>query len=288
MTASPRSDRQTKASRTPAQPTHSEPEQAPPRWQIVVRQGLSALALAVVLLAPEVVVWHPLLGFARTVLHLEGRAAYVFPLCAGAAALYFGLLATADVLKGDSALANRLATWMYAGFGAAASMYFELTTAGGSLAAGVGLGALSLSSAWVWDRTLKAWRRNELRALDRLERPLPRFRVLRWILVPRQTFVAFRQSVVLELSTREEAVAAAARVRPGHGKRAPEAQVRDLALMLIANPEMTGEEACRHLEIEVTARHGRRLLSDARQLLEELHASRESVPELEIARQKAS
>jgi hypothetical protein len=306
MTASPRSERPAKAARTssrtgqvetdpPSPATRTSPRTAPvepesaipSKWQVGVRKALSAVTLAIVVLAPETVAWQALLGFAQHVLHLDGWKVYAFPLCAGAAAFYFALLSMSDVLKGDSALANRLATWAYAAGGASASVYYELTVPAGSPAAGVFFGAASLSAAWVWDRTLKAWRRNELRALG--ERPLPRFRLLRWALAPTQTFTAFRQSVLLELSTAQEAVAAADRVaRDKALGSAPDNHIRALAWLLASNPDLTGEEACRQLNLDATDRHGRRLLEQARKLLENRDRAGEGRPELGIAQRKAS
>jgi len=174
-------------------------------WQKVVGGG-RGLLLAVVVLAPEAAAWQGLLALGRDEFHMHGGWEYLVPLLFGAAAFYVALLAQRYVLRGDSAITERALTWIYAAGGAGFN-WWHVEATGGETAAALFFGGASLSSALLWDRTLRAWRRDQLREIGALERPLPRFRALRWALAPGDTFAAFRVSVLHGLSTADEALA---------------------------------------------------------------------------------
>jgi hypothetical protein len=168
--------------------------------------GGRGLLLGVVVLAPEAAAWQGLLALARDTFHMDGHLAYLVPLLFGAAAFYVALLAQRYVLRGDSAMTERVFTWLYAAAGAGFN-FWHADHVQHEPAAALFFGGASLSAALLWDRTLRAWRRDQLREIGALERPLPRFRALRWVLAPVVTFRAFRLSVMRGLSTPDEALA---------------------------------------------------------------------------------
>ncbi|MFR9806458.1 DUF2637 domain-containing protein [Pseudonocardia sp. RS010] len=174
-------------------------------WQKAVGGG-RGLLLGVVVLAPEAAAWQGLLALARDTFHMDGHLAYLVPLLFGAAAFYVALLAQRYVLRGDSAMTERVLTWLYAAAGAGFN-FWHADHVQHEPAAALFFGGASLSAALLWDRTLRAWRRDQLREIGALERPLPRFRALRWVLAPAETFRAFRLSVMRGLSTPDEALA---------------------------------------------------------------------------------
>lgn len=168
------------------------------------RLGRAAL-LGMVVLAPEVAAWQGLLGLARDTFHLQDPMAYLVPLLFGAPAFYVALLAQRYVMQGDSATTERLLTWVYASAGAG----FNLWHARMDPASALFFSGASLSAALLWDRTLRAWLRDQLREVGAIEAPLPRFRALRWLLAPIATFTAFRVAVLEGLTTPTAALAVA-------------------------------------------------------------------------------
>jgi hypothetical protein len=140
---------------------------------------------------------------------MTGNWAYLVPLLFGAAAGYVALLAMRYVLQGDSAMTERALTWVYGAAGAGFNYWHASTSPAGNVASAIFFGGASLSAVLLWDRTLRAWRRDELRTVGALEAPLPRFRALRWVLAPGQTFAAFKAAVLHGLTTPDEAIAAA-------------------------------------------------------------------------------
>lgn len=176
---------------------------ATPRRPWTHRLALGA-SLTVVVVAPELAAWHGLLGFARDVLRLTGAWALLVPLMFGIAAFYCALLAVRDVTAGDSAVVERALTWVYAAAGAGFNWFYG--TSSGNAAAALFFAGASLSAALLWDRTLRAWRRDELRAAGALERPLPRFRLLRWLVAPRETWRAWSLAVREGITSPAEAL----------------------------------------------------------------------------------
>lgn len=176
------------------------------KLSLPLKLGLG-LTLAVVVLAPETAAWHGLLGLAQDRFGLTGGWQYVVPLSAGVAAFYTALLAVRHVLEGDSATSERALTWAYASGGAALNYWYEASQ--GKSAAALYFGAASLSSALLWDRTLRAWRRDELRDMGALEQPLPRFRALRWVVAPGETFGAWKLAITEGITVPAEALARA-------------------------------------------------------------------------------
>lgn len=179
--------------------------------------GTRALLLGLVVLAPEAAAWQGLLALARDTFRMTGGWEYLVPLLFGAAAFYVALLAQRYVLRGDSAMTERALTWLYATAGAAFN-FWHASTVLNETAAAIFFGGASLSAALLWDRTLRAWRRDQLREIGALEQPLPRFRALRWLLAMPSTFRAFRAAVLHGLTTPAEALAVAAAESKGTAK----------------------------------------------------------------------
>ncbi|OLL69912.1 putative transmembrane protein [Pseudonocardia sp. Ae168_Ps1] len=169
--------------------------------------GTRAALLGVVVLAPEAAAWQGLLALARDTFRMTDGWEYLVPLLFGAAAFYVALLAQRYVLRGDSAMTERALTWLYAAAGAGFN-FWHASTVLNETASAIFFGGASLSAALLWDRTLRAWRRDQLREIGALEQPLPRFRALRWLLALPTTFRAFRFAVLHGLSTPAEALAA--------------------------------------------------------------------------------
>lgn len=178
----------------------------------LLRVGLG-VSLALVILAPELAAWQGLLGLARDELGLAAGWDYLVPLLFGAAAAYCALLAVRHVLAGDSAVTERALTWIYAAAGAGFNWHHAERA--GNAAAAIFFAGASLSAALLWDRTLRAWRRDELRAAGALERPLPRFRLLRWLVAWGETWDAWRLAVREGITSPDEALCRARAERLG-------------------------------------------------------------------------
>lgn len=139
-----------------------------------VKRVLRTLPLVVVVVAPAAASWLGLMEVGREWLDLRGGWEVLVPLVFDAAALYVAALSWRSVLAGDSALVDRLLVWVYAAGSAGLQVWHASATAGA--AAALFFGAASVSSVVLWDRTLRARRRDALRAMGAIELPLPRFR----------------------------------------------------------------------------------------------------------------
>jgi Protein of unknown function (DUF2637) len=162
--------------------------------------GLSAVALAIVVVAPAAASWHGLVATGRDLFHLGGGWEYLVPLTLDGAALYSGALAIRAILAGDSAFGARLLTALYAVGAASFNAFHARTAAGGNLMSALFFAGASLSAVVLWDVTLRALRRDQLRDLGAIEAPLPRFRLLRWVVDLPMTARAWRVAVIEQIS----------------------------------------------------------------------------------------
>jgi hypothetical protein len=137
--------------------------------------------------------------------------AFLVPLVLDSAAFYAAALALRSVLAGDSALGDRLLVWLYA-LGSAALNVWHADRAGG-LAAALFYGGASVSAVVLWDRTLHATRRDALRELGAIDPPAPRFRAMRWVIRPRETWRAWSLAIAEGVSIPAEALALAREAR---------------------------------------------------------------------------
>jgi hypothetical protein len=166
----------------------------------------AAVALAVVVLAPELVLWRALVPFSRADLALSDGWEFFPPLMFGAAGAACALLALRAVLAGRAAVVERVLTFVYALSGAAVASWYEAHAH--RLAAAVVFAGAALSAPLLWDRVLRhlAWQ-----WLDRagvIERPLPRFRVLRWVFDFQTTRTAWLLALREGIYRPDEALAA--------------------------------------------------------------------------------
>lgn len=181
--------------------------QRPDLSALRARTVASTALLAVVIGAPVAASWHGLAAAGADSLGLAGWWSALVPLVLDAAAAYCAVLAVRDVLSGDSALVNRSLTWAYAAGSAALNAWHA--GAVGQIAAALFFGAASISAVVLWDRTLRALRRDQLRARGAVQAPTPRFRLARWLVDPKETASAWRLAVLENLTEPAEAVALA-------------------------------------------------------------------------------
>lgn len=176
----------------------------PVRWGYWLRLVGSGVLLAVVIGAPVAASWHGLSAAGADSFGLVGSWSALVPLVLDAAAAYTAVLAVRDVLSGDSALANRGLTWAYAA--ASAGINFWHADQVGGVPAALFFAAASLSAVALWDRTLRALRRDQLRAQGAVQEPTPRFRLARWVVAFRETRQAWCVAVVEGITDPAEAV----------------------------------------------------------------------------------
>ncbi|MFF6984227.1 DUF2637 domain-containing protein [Streptomyces sp. NPDC008343] len=165
-----------------------------------------ALLLVVVGIAAAMS-WNGLVGFGTDVLHLKAPWAYGVPVSLDVAAMLCGFLSLRAVIAHDSAAGPRLLTFFLVVGSAGANYYNADTEPGGSTAAALYFGAMSVLSWWLFDVVLRQIRRTMLRRIGAVERPLARFRIVRWLRYPRETFEAWSLSVRYGLTRPEDALA---------------------------------------------------------------------------------
>jgi hypothetical protein len=171
--------------------------------------------------------------------------AFLVPLTFDAAAFYAAALSLRAVLSADSALADRLLVWAYA-VGSAALNVWHADRSGGRAAA-LFYGVASLSAVVLWDRTLRALRRDALRDLGAVDPPAPRFRFARWAIKPRETWRAWSLAITEGVSLPAEALARAREIdRQSAGEAAGEMAAQS------TNAAIEGDN---HAEIEGRRQH---------------------------------
>ncbi|MGH8920171.1 MAG: DUF2637 domain-containing protein, partial [Actinomycetes bacterium] len=117
------------------------------------------------------------------------------------AAAYAAWLALRAVLAGDSAVWPRVLTLVYA----LASAGFNVHAAP-TAAAALFYGAMSLSAVVLWDTTLRALRRDQLRGMGVIEGPAARYRPLRWLFAPTETLEAVKVAVLENVADPRQAL----------------------------------------------------------------------------------
>lgn len=169
-----------------------------------VRTWAARALLAVVVAAPAAASWHGLSMAGEKALGLPGAWSALVPLVLDAGAAYTAVLALRDVLAGDATATNRMLVWVYA-IGSAALNAWWADRSGG-LPAALFYAAASISAVVLWDRTLRALRRDRLRELGAVQPPTPRFRLARWLVAPGETRRAWCLAVVEGITDPAEAV----------------------------------------------------------------------------------
>lgn len=173
----------------------------------------SRALLVVVIGAPAAASWHGLTAAGEQALGLPGAWSALVPLVLDAAAAYAAVLALRDVLSGDAAAGNRALVWAYALFSAGLNAWHADQV--GGLPAALFYALASVSAVILWDRTLRALRRDALRAQGAVQPPTPRFRVARWVVAPGETARAWRVAVIEGITDPADAVQAARARRAG-------------------------------------------------------------------------
>lgn len=214
--------------------------------------ALGAAALAVVVLAPELVLWRALVPFAREELKLTGGWVFFLPLMFGAAGAACASLALRAVLAGRAAVVERALTFAYALSGAGVAAWYE--THQHRAAAAVVFAGAAVSSPVLWDRVLRHLAWEWLDAAGVIERPLPRFRPLRWVFDFGNTRDAWLLALREGITTPDQALAVLRMRREGVPTPAPRVE---LAAPIAELAGMTKVEALRTawaaLEVEVPA-----------------------------------
>lgn len=211
-----------------------------------------AVALTVVVLAPELVLWRALVPFSRSELGLADGWEFLPPLMFGAAGAACAVLALRAVLAGRAAVVERVLTFAYAFSGAAVASWYEAHQ--GRPAAALVFAGAAASAPLLWDRVLRhlAWR--WLDAAGVIERPLPRFRPLRWVFDFGNTRDAWLLALREGITTPDQALAVLRMRREGVPTPAPRVE---LAAPIAELAGMTKVEALRTawaaLEVEVPA-----------------------------------
>lgn len=149
---------------------------------------------AAVLLAIEALAVHGQLDFGRHVLGLDGAYVYVVPVALEGGTLVSATLALWATLTGDPTGMHRFWTYIFLGGAAAANWIGALAADRGWIAAAY-LAATCVAALRMWHAILHRIRRAELRKTGAVEAPLPRFRALRWLIAPAETFAAWRLAV---------------------------------------------------------------------------------------------
>lgn len=182
-----------------------------------------AVAFGVVVLAPEAVLWQALVPFSRERLALVAGWEFVPPLMFGAAGFAAAVMALRAVLAGRAAVVERFLTFGYAGAGAAVAALYESSQ--GRAGAGVVFAGAAVSAPLLWDRVLRhlAWER--LDEVGVIERPLPRFRLLRWLVDFRNTREAWTTALREGIDSPAEALAVVRARREGVPAPAPRVEL---------------------------------------------------------------
>ena len=145
-----------------------------------------------------------LTAFAVDTLGLSGWWRYVVPVSLDGAAVSASFFAYRASIYGEPAFGPRLLVCLFGG----ASAFFnwhEAAAERGLLAAGFYAG-MSVLVVLMFDLGAKQIRRRALARQGKLEAPLPRFRLARWLLAPVETFHALRIAALESDLTAEQAV----------------------------------------------------------------------------------
>lgn len=164
------------------------------------------VTLAVVILSPVVLSFGSLVEWANTTLGLSGLFAYIVPVSLDAAALLCMALTFNAVTHAESATFPRALVWTFAGASALANFRHGVTV---SPDAALFFPAMPIAAALLLEVTLRRIRRRVLVELGVTESPLARFRAVRWMRFPRETFDAWSSAVEHGLSSPAEALAVA-------------------------------------------------------------------------------
>jgi Protein of unknown function (DUF2637) len=176
------------------------------RWQERATEAAGYVLLSLVVISVAAMSFTGLVGFGRDVLHLSGLAAAMVPVSLDMAAMSCGALGLRSVAAGESAAGARcmLAAFVIA---SASANYLHAERAYGDTAAALFFGSMSVAAVAMFDLVLRSLRRAALRSIGAIERPLPRFRAVRWLRFPRETFGGWSMAVRFGLTRPDDALA---------------------------------------------------------------------------------
>lgn len=181
------------------------PHSSVPR-RVRVAAGVAIVSFTAVLAAIEAMALRGQIDFSRHVLHLEGYWLAVPPIALEGGTLAAATLTLWAVLAGDSAALSRLMTATFIAAAAYAN-YRGAQRAGRPILAAEYLSGASVLAYLMWHTILTRIRHAELRSADAIEDPLPRFRLLRWLLAFNETREAFTVAVRENLTRPRDALA---------------------------------------------------------------------------------
>ncbi len=170
------------------------PQSAPagqgPVWQDRTITVAGYVLLGLVQLCVAAMSWTGLVGFATATLHLHEGWQYMVPVSLDGASMAAAFLALRSVIRSDSAAGPRL---MVAAFTAASAWfnYHHAQQAFHNTNAAVFFAGMSIGALAMFDLILRQLRRHALRNIGAIENPLARFRILRWLRYPGETFAAW-------------------------------------------------------------------------------------------------
>jgi hypothetical protein len=168
----------------------------------------SAVALAVVLIAVEVVIAAESFGGLVEFAHLigiHGKAAYGVPVTLDGVGLVAALMALRAELSGESSAMPRLALFAFTGASAAANWWAHRADSASALY----YGGMSLAVALMFALVLRQLRAEDRRRAGLVSDRLPKFAAPLWLRYPRLTWRAWSLAVLRGYRTPREAVDAA-------------------------------------------------------------------------------
>lgn len=174
--------------------------------QVRIAAGVAIASFATVLAAIEAMALRGQIDFSRHVLHLNGYWLAVPPIALEGGTLAAATLTLWAVLAGDSAALSRLMTAVFI-TAASYANYRGAHSAGRPILAAQYLAGASVFAYLMWHTILTRIRHTELRSADAIEDPLPRFRLLRWLLAFNETREAFTIAVRENLTRPSDALA---------------------------------------------------------------------------------
>jgi hypothetical protein len=165
-------------------------------------------SFTIVLTAIEAMALRGQLDFGRHVLELHGAWLAIPPIALEGGTLVAATLTLWAVLSGDSAALPRLITATFIAACVYAS-YQGAQHAGRSTLAAEYLAGASATAYLMWHAILTRIRRTGLHEVGAIDAPLPRFRLLRWLIAFSETSTALKIAVRHNITSPEQALALA-------------------------------------------------------------------------------
>lgn len=180
-------------------------------------------------------------GFAEIYLGMHGPERYVVFLIIEATAVALMLLANQTALAGDSAAGLWALVWTVTG--GAVTMQIIHAQAIGQPEAAMVYATASVLTVVLWRAKTRRSLRDRLRAAGMIEDPLPRYRPVRWLLRPRETFQAWYLALGEGVSDPATAMDMARADRLYHrAATTAQRQVRQARRDRLPAPDLTGQQ----------------------------------------------